>query len=60
MYPWLAEFRLITNLKNLNPFLKTTFFHLPTLHSILPYFKKGMWATSTLAYFRKGQTLLVF
>ena len=40
------EFRLITNLKNLNPFLKTTYFHLPTLHSILPYFKKGMWATS--------------
>ena len=40
------ELRLITNLKNLNPFLQTTYFHLPTLQGILPFFKKNMWATS--------------
>lgn len=39
------ELRLITNLKNVNPFLSTTPFKLPTLQNILPFLKKGMYAT---------------
>ena len=38
------EWRLITNLKNLNEFLQTTHFSLPTLKDILPFLHKGMWA----------------
>lgn len=38
------DFRLITNLKNVNAFLSTTPFRLPTLQSILPFLSKGMYA----------------
>lgn len=37
------ELRLITNLKNVNAFLQTTHFHLPTLQTITPLLTKGMW-----------------
>lgn len=37
--------RLITNLRNVNAFLRTTKFQLPTLQQILPHLHKGMWAT---------------
>jgi hypothetical protein len=40
------EWRLITNLKNVNPFLVTSPFTLPTLQGILPYIKKGMYGIS--------------
>ena len=41
-----TELRLITNLRNINPFLVTTPFQLPTLREILPYLRPGMWASS--------------
>jgi hypothetical protein len=37
------ELRLITNLRNVNAFLQTTHFSLPTF---VPLLQKGMWATS--------------
>jgi hypothetical protein len=40
------EVRLITNLKNVNAFLKTTYFKLPTLQKIAPLLQTNMWATS--------------
>ena len=40
-----GEWRLITNLKNLNEFLNTTYFTLPTLSDVAPMLHKGMWAT---------------
>lgn len=39
------EWRLITNLKNLNEFIETTYFRLPTLKDIAPFIKPGMWGT---------------
>ena len=39
-----GKWRLITNLRNLNPYLKTTYFQLPTLQKIKPFLQKGMWA----------------
>lgn len=41
-----GKLRLITNLRGVNDFLETTPFHLPSLQQILPFIKKGMWATS--------------
>lgn len=40
------EVRLITNLRNVNQFLQTSYFHLPTLYTIVPYLKQNMFATS--------------
>ena len=38
------DWRLITNLSNLNAFLQTTYFTLPTWKDIAPLLHKGMWA----------------
>ena len=37
------SWRLITNLRNINDFLVTTPFKLPTLQQILPFVRQGMW-----------------
>ena len=38
------HWRLITNLSNVNAFLQTTYFTLPTWKDIFPFLQKGMWA----------------
>ena len=41
-----GQFRLITNLRGLNAFLHTTYFHLPSLQQICPFLQQGHWGAS--------------